>query len=52
MKKRVINGINLRTEWNTVKRLTKIYKWMDKIEYKENWAHKGTYRVEDRKSVV
>ena len=46
MKKRVINGINLRAEWNTFKRLTKIYKWMDNIEHKENWAHKGTYRID------
>lgn len=46
MKKRVINGVNLRTEWNTFKHLAKVYKWMDKLEYKENWAHKGTYRVD------
>ena len=45
MKKRVINGINLRAEWNTFKRLTKIYKWMDKLDDSERWATKGTHNV-------
>lgn len=46
MKKRVINGVNLRTEWNTFKRLTKIFKWMDNIEHKEKWATKGKHTVD------
>lgn len=46
MKKRVINGINLRTEWNTFKRLSKIYKLMDINEHKERWAVKGAHNVD------
>lgn len=46
MEKRVINGVNLRTEWNVFKRLTKIYKWMDNIEHKEKWATKGKHNVD------
>jgi hypothetical protein len=46
MKKRVINGINLRTEWNTFKHLAKIYKWMDILEDKERWAKSGPFKVD------
>ena len=46
MKKRVINGVNLRTEWNTFKHLAKIFARLDKLEHKEKWATKGTHNVD------
>lgn len=46
MRKRIINGVNLRTEYNTFKKVSKIFKWMDKLDDKMKWATKGTHNVD------